>query len=136
VTPLVAGPHLSDTAHIGAFHAFQTSAALWEWGSVNGASGSAAAAVGAAPSTLSLQRIYAVAFPKAADFKLWQMRREEAAQRSHQLIGQQQRLFFLHPASPGAPFFLPHGVRIISALKRLLQREYQQEGYLEVCGLC
>jgi threonyl-tRNA synthetase len=36
-----------------------------------------------------------------------------AMERDHRGIGERQGLFIFHQWAPGAPFFLPHGMRII-----------------------
>ena len=41
-------------------------------------------------------------------------------------------LFTFHPHSPGSPFFLPHGTRIVQKLKDFLRREYKRYGFQEV----
>ena len=57
---------------------------------------------------------------------------EEAAKRDHRKIGQEQELFFFHPQSPGAAFFLPHGMAIYNALQVFFREEYWKRGYQEV----
>lgn len=37
-----------------------------------------------------------------------------------------------HELSPGSPFFLPHGMRIINSLKGFITKEYHRRGYSEV----
>lgn len=36
-----------------------------------------------------------------------------------------------HELSPGAPFFLPHGMRIYNALIAFIKEEYRDRGYEE-----
>jgi hypothetical protein len=36
-----------------------------------------------------------------------------------------------HDLSPGAPFFLPHGMRIYNALMEFIKEEYRDRGYSE-----
>lgn len=57
---------------------------------------------------------------------------EEAAKRDHRKIGQEQELFFFHQMSPGAAFFLPHGMIIYNALQSYIRDQYWQRGYQEV----
>jgi threonyl-tRNA synthetase len=59
--------------------------------------------------------------------------RELEGLRDHRSIGIEQKLFMLHPSSPGSVFLLPHGMRIIDRLVSLLKQEYRKEGYDEVC---
>lgn len=62
----------------------------------------------------------------------WTEARDAALQRDHRIIGQAQGLFMTHTSSPGAIFFLPHGVRIIQKLQEFLRREYRKQKYDEV----
>lgn len=57
---------------------------------------------------------------------------DSSNERNHRLIGKKQGLFTFHPHSPGSPFFLPHGTRILSALKTYLRSQYQTFGFQEV----
>ena len=58
--------------------------------------------------------------------------REMGDLKDHRSIGIEQKLFMLHPLSPGSVFLLPHGMRIIDRLTSLLKKEYRKEGYNEV----
>lgn len=57
---------------------------------------------------------------------------DEAAKRDHRKVGQDQELFFFHPQSPGAAFFLPNGMAIYNALQGFIREEYWKRGYQEV----
>ncbi|RKP02117.1 hypothetical protein CXG81DRAFT_3746, partial [Caulochytrium protostelioides] len=50
----------------------------------------------------------------------------------HRRQGAQQKLFFVSELSPGSPFFLPHGTRVLERLFNLARREYFDGGYSEV----
>ena len=52
--------------------------------------------------------------------------------KSHQEIGQQQKLVAFHEYSPGCAFFLPHGVKIYNKLVEFLRKEYRKRGFDEV----
>jgi len=56
----------------------------------------------------------------------------QLSKHDHREIGTQQKLFFVHPTSPGSPFFLPHGARIYGKLLEFLRQEYQERDYTEV----
>ncbi|KAJ3393293.1 hypothetical protein HDU92_007854 [Lobulomyces angularis] len=50
----------------------------------------------------------------------------------HRTIGTQLKLFKFNDLSPGAPFFLPHGVRILNKLMSVLRNEYKTLNINEV----
>ncbi|KAL7746594.1 threonyl-tRNA synthetase [Sorochytrium milnesiophthora] len=50
----------------------------------------------------------------------------------HRTLGQQQQLFAFNDASPGSPFFLAHGTRVINALLELMRAQYRRYGYSEI----
>ena len=58
--------------------------------------------------------------------------RQDVEQRSHRVIGAEQQLFMRHPFAPGAPFFLPHGTRIVQRLQDYLRKEYRRRGFDEI----
>jgi threonyl-tRNA synthetase len=80
----------------------------------------------------NLNRIHAITFSNAQDLQAYKAFQEEATRRNHKRIGQSQSLFTFHHYSPGAPFFLPHGTRILSSLKTYLRQEYKHFGFEEV----
>lgn len=113
---LCRGPHVIDTGRIKALTVLKIGASYFLGDAKN------------AP----LQRVYGISFP---DKKLLQEHLkflEEAAKRDHRRIGKDQDLFMFHELSPGSPFFLPHGMRIINSLKGLINKEYHRRGYVEV----
>lgn len=50
----------------------------------------------------------------------------------HRKIGQEQKLFFFSPLSPGSCIFLPYGARIYNKLIEFLRQEYRARKYEEV----
>ncbi|KAL2914440.1 hypothetical protein HK105_206007 [Polyrhizophydium stewartii] len=112
---LCRGPHVADTRAFRAFKLTRTGASQWRPDS---------------PQTLS--RVHGVAFRSRSDMKDWERLQEEAAKRDHRLVGKSQTLFHFSPLSPGAPFFAPHGTRIIQRLTDLLRTEYRRYGFEEV----
>ncbi|KAJ3341771.1 hypothetical protein HDU93_004155 [Gonapodya sp. JEL0774] len=57
---------------------------------------------------------------------------QQAKDRDHRVIGKQQELFMFHKSSPGIPFMLPRGVRVVNKLKEMMRQEYEKGGYEEV----
>ena len=79
-----------------------------------------------------LHRIYGISFPTNNQLQQWETLLNEAKKRDHRIIGNQQKLFFFHDASPGSAFLLPHGTRIYNRLVEILRTEYRIRGYEEV----
>ncbi|KAI9599403.1 hypothetical protein BDF19DRAFT_381501 [Syncephalis fuscata] len=77
-------------------------------------------------------RVRGVSFPSEKAQKQWRQQQEEAQRRDHRVIGTKQQLFHFDVSSPGGPFFLPHGTRIIERLLAFLRAEYRRFGYEEV----
>jgi threonyl-tRNA synthetase len=55
--------------------------------------------------------------------------KEEAMQRDHRVLGQNQSLFFFNKLAPGSAFFLSHGTKIYNRLVDLMRNEYLKRGY-------
>lgn len=113
---LCRGPHVSSTGKIKAFEVTKNSSSYWLGNAAND----------------TLQRVYGIAFPTPKEMKAHKRFLEEAAKRDHRKIGVAQQLFFMHPYSPGSPFFLPHGMRILNKLYDMLRFQYRKRGYDEV----
>lgn len=79
-----------------------------------------------------MQRIRGVAFPDKKLMAEHLKFLEEAAKRDHQKIGTEQELFYFNELSPGCPFLLPNGVKIVNQIQSLLRTEYRKRGYQEV----
>ena len=47
---------------------------------------------------ISVQRVYAIAFPNKEKYKEWKLARDAAAAIDHRVIGTQQQLFMFHPS--------------------------------------
>ncbi|KAF9358908.1 54S ribosomal protein L39, mitochondrial [Mortierella sp. NVP85] len=80
----------------------------------------------------ALTRMYGIAFPSAKELKQWHHQQNEAEKRDHRIIGKNQGLFAVHPASPGSAFMLPHGTRIVEKLMRFMRQQYRKYGFEEV----
>ncbi|OLY77803.1 Threonine-tRNA ligase, cytoplasmic [Smittium mucronatum] len=50
----------------------------------------------------------------------------------HRVIGKDQDLFMMHTLSPGSPFFLIHGTRIVNRILNLIRNKYSEYGFDEV----
>ena len=78
-----------------------------------------------------LQRIYGVAFPKAADLEAHLQKLEEAKKRDHNKLGRELELFTtVDVIGQGLPILLPKGARIVQLLQRFVEDEEQKRGYL------
>ena len=76
--------------------------------------------------------MYGIAFPSAKELKQWHYQKNEAEKRDHRVIGKNQGLFAVHPASPGSAFMLPHRTRIVERLMRFMRQQYRKYGFEEV----
>lgn len=113
---LCMGPHIPNTGKVKAFEVSNATTAYW-LGNV---------------SNDPLMRVYGISFP---DKKLLKQHKEfmkQAAENDHRKKGQDQKLFFFHPFSPGSAFFMPYGARIYNKLVDFIKNEYKIRGYDEV----
>ncbi|KAA0177089.1 hypothetical protein FNF27_01419 [Cafeteria roenbergensis] len=88
--------------------------------------------LGGAGQEVHATRYTGVAWPSKAVASGWELLREEAEARDHRRVGTAQGLWALHPSAPGSPYFLPHGVRVLSRLRSLVRSEIAARGYQEV----
>ncbi len=79
-----------------------------------------------------LQRIYGVAFESRQELDDYLTLQEEMKKRDHRKLGAALELFDFQDVSPGAAFWLPHGMIIYRALEDLIRHELQREGYDEI----
>ncbi|KAI0238308.1 hypothetical protein L0F63_006543 [Massospora cicadina] len=77
-------------------------------------------------------RVYGIGFGHSRMKERWLAQIELAKQSDHRALGRAQGLFMTHRFSPGAPFFLPHGTRIIRRLQDFLRSKYRRFGFEEV----
>jgi threonyl-tRNA synthetase len=120
---LCRGPHVQDTSLFGAIKLLKTSASHFRIQNKE---------VEEEDELKSVQRVYGIAFRKPKELKQYDALMKLASERDHRLIGTKQSLFMFDSTSPGSPFFLPHGTRIINRLKHLLRTMYWTDGYDEV----
>ncbi|KAJ8326974.1 hypothetical protein O5D80_004399 [Batrachochytrium dendrobatidis] len=112
---LCRGPHVLNTKAINKVKLLHTGASQWQTVSPH-----------------SLSRVSGISFSSGKALREWTLQRQEASKRDHRLIGQKQSLFYFSPLSLGAPFFLPHGTRIIQRLTDFLRHEYRKYGFDEI----
>ncbi|KAI8604662.1 hypothetical protein EDD21DRAFT_365693 [Dissophora ornata] len=118
---LCRGPHVQHTGQLQAMEILRTSSAYFM------------PELDRDPkSPQALTRMYGIAFPSAKELKQWHHQKNEAEKRDHRVIGKNQGLFAVHPASPGSAFMLPHGTRIVERLMRFMRQQYRKYGFEEV----
>ena len=139
---LCRGPHISDTSAFGAIKVLKSSAAHFR---CSNALNSHSANDGnndenrndgrqhsrSEDTLVPVQRIYGIAFPKPKQLRAWEKQIKLAKERDHR-IGTSQDLFMFDKSSPGSPFFLPHGTRILNRMLDELRALYWKSGYEEV----
>ncbi|MCH5191035.1 MAG: threonine--tRNA ligase [Oscillospiraceae bacterium] len=114
-TELCAGPHLMSTGAVKAFKLTSCTGAYWRGNEKN----------------KMLQRIYGVAFPKAAELEEHLAKIEEAKKRDHNKLGRELELFTtVDYIGQGLPILLPKGTIIIQTLQRFVEDEEQKRGWL------
>src|SRR5262245_17859272 len=113
---LCRGPHVQRTGQIGAVKLTELAGSYWRGVETNP----------------MLQRIYGVAFASKAKLDAYLERLEEARRRDHRKIGPELELFTFHEYAPGAPFYLPKGLRLYQRLVAYIKSLYPKYGYEEV----
>ena len=114
-TDLCAGPHLMTTAPVKAFKLISCTGAYWRGSEKN----------------KMLSRVYATAYPKAADLEADIKQREEAKLRDHNKLGRELEYFTtVDVVGQGLPVLLPKGARVIQLLQRWVEDVEQKHGYL------
>ncbi|MBP3759867.1 MAG: threonine--tRNA ligase [Ruminococcus sp.] len=114
-TDLCAGPHLMTTAPVKAFKLLSCTGAYWRGSEKN----------------KMLSRVYAVAYPKAAELEEDIKKREEAKLRDHNKLGRELEIFTtVDYIGQGLPIILPKGAKIIQTLQRFVEDEEEKRGYL------
>lgn len=112
---LCAGPHLMTTAPVKAFKLLSCTGAYWRGSEKN----------------KMLSRVYAVAYPKAAELEADIKHREEAKMRDHNKLGRELEYFTtVDCIGQGLPIILPKGARVIQTLQRWVEDVEQKHGYL------
>eukprot|EP00056_Hartaetosiga_gracilis_P009447 m.135899 g.135899 ORF g.135899 m.135899 type:complete len:797 (-) comp13128_c3_seq3:73-2463(-) len=81
---------------------------------------------------VDMQRLYGMCYPNRKVKKIWREHQKQLEKIRHPQTMKELDLVLMHPHSPGAPFFLPHGVRLVERLKQMLRRLYVEYNYDEV----
>jgi threonyl-tRNA synthetase len=115
-TDLCYGPHIPSTGRIAAIKLLSVAGAYWRGDEKN----------------KMLQRIYGITFPTKQELDEYLFRLEEAKRRDHRKLGRELELFVFHDVSPGAPFWLPHGMIVFRELEKFLRGELDKRGYQEI----
>ena len=116
-TDLCAGPHLMSTGKVKAIKILSSSSAYWRGDEKRE----------------TLQRVYAISFPKASLVDEYLQILEDRKQRDHRKIGKDLELFMTHPlVGAGLPMYLPHGATIRRILERYIQDKELRLGYNHV----
>lgn len=79
-----------------------------------------------------LVRMRGVAFPSADGLQAFSNELAERERSDHRALGIAQALFFTHDTSPGSAFVLPHGMRLLRKVERVIRDLYDAFGYEEV----
>ncbi len=113
---LCRGPHLGSTGQIKAFKLLSTSGAYWRGDEKNP----------------MLWRIYGTAWLSQEDLDRHLWRLEEAKKRDHRKLGRELDLFDFYDVSPGAVFWLPHGMILVRELEQFAREELDAHDYQEI----
>ena len=116
-TDLCAGPHLMSTGKVKAIKILTSSSAYWRGDEKRE----------------SLQRVYAISFPKASQVDEYLEILEDRKARDHRKIGKDLKLFMTHQlVGSGLPMYLPNGATIRRVLERYIQDKELALGYSHV----
>jgi threonyl-tRNA synthetase len=113
---LCRGPHVPNTACLGAFKLTKLAGAYWRGDSNNE----------------MLQRIYGTAWASQKDLKAYLHRLEEAEKRDHRKLGRQLGLFHFQEEAPGMVFWHDHGWIIYTEVQNYIRGRLRAAGYQEV----
>ncbi len=113
---LCQGPHLHDTGRIGAVKVLSLAGAYWRGSEKNP----------------QLTRVYATAFPTAAELETHLAALEEARARDHRRLGRELGIFHFDDAGPGFPFFLPNGMVVVNGIREAVRADLERMGYDEI----
>jgi len=113
---LCAGPHLMSTGGVKAFKLLSATGAYWRGDEKN----------------KMLCRVYATAFPKAAELEAYLNMLEESKKRDHRKLGKELELFAIMEEGPGFPFFLPKGMILKNLLIEYWREIHKKAGYEEI----
>ena len=117
-TDLCRGPHVANTKEINAqsFKLMKIAGAYWRGDEKRP----------------MLTRIYATAWEKPAELKVYLDLLAEAERRDHRKIGKDLDLFHIDEENPGEIFWHPNGWTIYNIIKDYVREKIRKDGYLEV----
>ncbi len=115
---LCRGPHVPNTAKLGAFKLMKVAGAYWRGDSKN----------------QQLQRIYGTAWLNKKDLAAYLLQLEEADKRDHRKIGKHLGLFHMQEEAPGLVFWHPKGWALWQVVEQYMRQVYRRNGYQEVRG--
>jgi threonyl-tRNA synthetase len=113
---LCRGPHVPNTAKLGAFKLMKVAGAYWR-GDANNE---------------MLQRVYGTAWLNDKDLKAYLNQLEEAEKRDHRKLAKQLDLFHMQEEAPGLVFWHPKGWSIWQVVEQKMRGIYRETGYGEV----
>jgi threonyl-tRNA synthetase len=113
---LCRGPHVPNTAKLGAFKLMRVSGAYWRGDQKN----------------QQLQRVYGTAWRNDKELKAYLTQLEEAEKRDHRRLGKQLGLFHMQEEGPGLVFWHPRGWAVWQVVEQYMRRVYRANGYQEV----
>jgi threonyl-tRNA synthetase len=115
---LCRGPHVPNTAKLGAFKLMKVAGAYWRGDQKNE----------------QLQRIYGTAWLNKKDLEAYLVQLEEAEKRDHRKLGKQLDLFHMQEEAPGLVFWHAKGWALWQAIEQYMRRVYVDNDYAEVRG--
>ena len=114
---LCRGPHVADTAAIGAFKLTAIAGAYWRGDERNP----------------QMQRIYGLCYPTDAEIERELWRQEEMRKRDHRKLGRELDIFaFAEEIGIGLPLWLPNGAVLRRELEHLAHEFETRYGYQQV----
>lgn len=117
-TDLCKGPHVNNTAEVGAFKLIRVAGAYWRGDEKRE----------------MLTRIYGVAFATEEELQEYLKHQEEAKARDHRKLGKELDLFcFSDIVGSGLPLFTPRGTVLRDLLNDFAQSYRLNRGYKKVC---
>jgi threonyl-tRNA synthetase len=113
---LCRGPHVPNTARLGAFKLMRVSGAYWRGDQKN----------------QQLQRVYGTAWRNDKELKTYLTQLEESEKRDHRRLGRQLGLFHMQEEGPGLVFWHPRGWAVWQVVEQYMRGVYRANGYREV----